>query len=40
MKSNLLLRALMFAGYEGHLECVKVLLKANASVTVINDQSQ
>ena len=33
-------RALMFAGYEGHIECVQVLLKANASVTVHNSQNQ
>ena len=30
----------MFAGYEGHLECVNVLLKANASVTVLNSQNE
>ena len=30
----------MFAGYEGHLECVKALLKANASVTILNSQNE
>ena len=40
MKLILLFRALMFAAYEGQIECVKVLLKANASVTVLNNMNR